>query len=52
MTPLVIDPLVDNEPAFNVTVPSVNVALVMVADVDREPVFSVAVPSVKVVPNT
>ena len=51
ITPLVIDPLVDNNPERNVAVPSVNDALVMVAEVVREPDLSVAVPSVKVEPN-
>ena len=52
ITPLVIDPLVDSEPAFKVTVPSVKVALVTVADVLSEPAFKVVVPSVNVAPNT
>ena len=51
-TPLVIDPLVLNDPAFKVAVPSVNVALEITAEVLREPAFSVAVPSVWVAPYT
>ena len=51
ITPLVIDPLVVNDPLFNAAVPSENVELVIVADVDNEPNFSVAVPSVNVLPN-
>ena len=47
-----IDPLVDSEPAFSVAIPSVNVALVTVADVLTKPAFKVVVPSVNVAPNT
>ena len=52
ITPLVIDPLDDRDPAFIVAVPSLNVALVMVPDVLSDPDLSVAVPSVIVAPNT
>ena len=52
ITPLVMDPLDDNDPLFSVAVPSVNVALVIVAEVVKEPDLRVAVPSVNVAPNT
>ena len=52
ITPLVIDPPVESDPACNVAVPSVKLALEMVSAVVREPDLSVAVPSVNVDPNT
>ena len=52
ITPLVIDPLDDSDPAFIVAVPSLNVALEMVPDVLRDPDLIVAVPSLNVAPNT
>ena len=52
ITPLVIDPLVDREPAVSVAVASEKIALVTVADVLSEPAFKVVVPSVNVAPNT